>query len=103
MYILNIGLNNNPFSFDQICEDLNNEYQLSGPVTKALGQWDDNPEPTLVAYVEECNKGFIETLCRRYTQECIAVWDIEFGDGWLVYEQTFKGEKFQFDRDFFLM
>jgi hypothetical protein len=103
MYILNIGLNNNPRSFDDIAVDLDAMFTIRGPVAKALGEWDGNSELTLVAYVAECDKKSIELLCKIYTQECIAVWSADFNDGWLVYKPSFEGERYTFDKEYFLM
>jgi hypothetical protein len=103
MYILNIGLNNNPYSFDEISEGLDGMLGLSSPPLKALGQWSNNPEPTLVAYVNECTVFDIQLLCRLYTQDCIAVWSMDFNDGWLVYNPIYEDEKFIFDKEYFLM
>jgi hypothetical protein len=98
MYTLNIGLNNNPFSFIEVVsffEDLGlTEFE------KRLGEYTFNPEPTAVLVLDELP--CIETLCKFFTQECIAVVDESTGIGSLVYDTNFRGERYEFDWKYFL-
>lgn len=100
MYTLNIGLNNNPLNQNELFELLKNFGLNKFQVQK--GEYLGNEEPTLIAEIERIHKDQIEALCEICTQECIAIYDNNLHLGHLVYNPLFEGEKYQFDKQYFL-
>jgi hypothetical protein len=101
MYILNIGLSNNPAPLEQIIQDLLincklDDYQVQTGIYNGL------EEQTVVARVEKCNLYLVQKLWKAYNQECIAVWSMDFQSGWLIYNPDYQGEKLSFDLQHFL-
>lgn len=101
MYILNIGLSNNPAPLEQIIDDLQVNCGLRDWQVQT-GTYNGIEEQTLVARVERCNRFLTEGFCKAYTQECIALWSYDFQWGWLVYDPNFTGDRFEFDLQYFL-
>lgn len=101
MYILNIGLENNPAPLQRIVTDLSVNCDLQDSIVKT-GEYNGKPERTYVALVSKCNRQLVEKLCKAYTQECIAVYRTDFQDGILIYNPDFDGDRFDFDPKFFL-
>jgi len=103
--VLNIGLNNNPFTQEEILEKLSVDYDLVAS-RFAIGAYEGEPEPTLVVMIENpyANaSGFIkkiEQLADVLTQNCIAVSTDQFDI--LCYAQGYKGERFKFNEQYFI-
>lgn len=120
----NIGLNNNPFNYEEVVTILTNAIQRRG--TKVQAQLreglycpDDETivfEPTAVVRVlhnEEYQDDLwasmmSETFCASFTQECIPYRHIESKEGnvlvteELVYNRQFTGDKYDFDGKYFI-
>lgn len=95
---INIGLNNNPFKYEELSEAIG--YSFGGRCQFRLGQWGETPEPTLVALLPRPLTIDELTLLLCLTkQECIAVW--EDGEGYLDWHPNFP-ETCQFDERFFI-
>lgn len=95
---LNIGLNNNPLTFDQISETLAHAFGAKSKLM--VGSYEGATEPTVVV---KCPRALtpselllITMLC---TQECIAVWHDD--EGWLVKNPE-HDVPYNFDRNFFI-
>lgn len=103
--VLNIGLNNNPFTQDEILKKLSVNYDvLESRFT--VGSYDGDIEPTLVVLIDNPYahaSGFIkkiEQLADVLTQNCIAVSTEQFDI--LCYSQGYQGKKFKFDNEYFI-
>lgn len=102
MYTLNIGLNNNPFSFTESVIVLSRfgvkdfEFRI-GVFTYPDGSTEQ--EPTLV--IKFARKPNVAKLCKLFTQICIPVFDHSTGEGKLVYNPSFTGDRFEFDSQYF--
>lgn len=105
--VLNIGLENNPKSPEGVLEVIEALFCFTELVEQRTqdGQFNGNDENTLVV---ELDSGLdvgtlrlnIELLCEVLTQESIAV---KFnGKGELVFNPEFKGERYEFNEDYFL-
>lgn len=113
---LNIGLNNNPYSLKQAKQLLSDGY-LSKSIHEYKytphGIFEDNPEPTLIVrftttasfeYLIE----ILKELDKIFTQQCIAMSWVNVKDGiqttkeTLVYRDEFRGERYEFDRKYFI-
>jgi len=103
---LNIGLENNPQSYDQIIETLqSNPDIILGSTERVDGEYNGQPERTLV--VNAKYKGpakdfrrYIEGLNQELTQEAIGA---QFNNrGSLIYDPNFTGERYQFDKQYFI-
>jgi hypothetical protein len=98
MITLNIGLNNNPFTFIETVSF----FEFSG-LTQFEFRWgiyDGHREPTAVLQLSELPD--VELLCKFFTQECIAVLDESTGIGSLIYNPDYQGDRHQFDFEYFL-
>lgn len=103
---LNIGLENNPYTFFGV--ECTVRIHLEGMINESreeIGEYDGNPERTVVMDVTS-PKGIksilksIENLTIIFTQDCIAV---KINDvGYLVYHPEYKGEKFEFNNEYFI-
>lgn len=103
MYTLNIGLNNNPFDFQESVIIISNMGLIEFDFQIGVYDYGDGilvQEPTLVAKFSRKPK--MATLCRIFEQECIPVFDHSTSKGDLVYHSSFKGERYQFCSDYFL-
>lgn len=113
---LNIGLNNNPYNLEQAKQLLSNSY-LTHVIHEYKfspdGVFKDNPEPTLIVRFstgtsfEKCVE-WLKILNEEFTQECIAMSWEQVEDGFkrtketLVYRDEFEGERYTFDKQYFL-
>lgn len=103
--VLNIGLNNNPLTYDQILEYLTKDFKVISH-TEAKGSYNGEIEPTLVAVIDNPYSslgGFItkiEQLASVLTQNCIAVSTDQFD--LLCYAQGYKHERFKFNPNYFI-
>ena len=103
MTTLNIGLNNNPKTTEEITQTLN---KLVGraPVKRSLvdGEYKGDVEPTLVLVYENerLTRVQLQTLCEQTTQEAIAL--KRDGKGRLVFNPNYRGQKFTFNQDYFI-
>ena len=111
---INIGLNNNPLNAEQIkqmfyknsiCEFILFE--------ERKGEYLNNYEPTLIIEGEtnqtpEQIESYIFLLCTLLTQECIPYTFVDLLSeennqvNKLVYNNTFEGLKYEFNKDYFL-
>jgi len=102
---INLGLNNNPFTFTQLQEYFyNSNYYLLSAYT-AYKKYKGEIEPTFVAVLEynytrdsKVIQDF-ENLCTVFNQECIAISSDSFDI--MVFNPSYKGEKFKFSEDLF--
>lgn len=106
VFQLNIGLNNNPYTFELITKALVTAFEGEIVATREdLGEYITSPEPTLVAKIitqmdEESARVLTTMMCMKFTQECIGMKFNE--EGTLVYNPDFKGEQYNFDSDYFI-
>ncbi len=123
---LNIGLNNNPFTAQEIAQHFQDLYTNRGAIVEtfeALGEYVDNPEPTLVikistdlaSFIWWADEAFIwwvdevENFTIIYTQECIPV-QVEHTDAngfqttkqELIFNPEYSGERYEFDPKYFI-
>jgi hypothetical protein len=111
---INIGLNNNPLNAEQIKQMFykNSIFEFI-LFEERKGEYKNNYEPTLLIEGEtkqtpEQVESYIFLLCSLLTQECIPFAFEELLSkeqkqiNKLVYNKTFKGLKFKFDKDYFL-
>jgi hypothetical protein len=103
--IFNIGLNNNTMGSDKVVTTLIQEGFALSKWKIADGEYVNNTEPTVVAYGQTMMDNdqivsVLERLCILMTQECIAV--MIDGVGYLVYDPSFEGERYEFDKQYFL-
>jgi hypothetical protein len=103
MYTINIGLNNNPLTLEEIAKLLN-QFKLFGLTDYAekLGEYVGAEEPTFVGELEVMTTNFAEALCEIMTQDCIAIYNHDWEVGELVYNPLYEGEKYEFDPKYFL-
>jgi hypothetical protein len=101
MYTLNIGLNNNPLAPPSIVGYCLNPIGLEEWDVKS-GTYNGVKESTLVADVTRATIDYIEKLCQKLNQECIAVYDHVTQNGILIYNPHFDGTKQKFDPNYFL-
>jgi len=113
---LNIGLNNNPYNLEQAKQWLSDGY-LSKNIHEYKytpdGTFVDNPEPTLIVRFTttasfEYLIDILKELDKIFTQQCIAMSWVQMKDGiqttkeTLVYRDEFEGERYEFDRKYFI-
>lgn len=106
VFQLNIGLNNNPYTFETITRAL--VYSFEGEIVATredMGEYIESPEPTLVAKIitaldEESAKILVGAMCMKFTQECIGMKLNE--EGTLVYNPEFEGEQYTFNPEYFI-
>jgi hypothetical protein len=112
---LNIGLNNNPYTAEQVMRILSNDVfaELIHQYRLDEGEFRNNEEPTLVVQIDSDSslENWIEGIKEMnlwFTQECIAVSWVDVQDGikttrqTLVYRDEFEGERFTFDPKYFI-
>jgi len=106
VFQLNIGLNNNPYSFELITNALVAAFEGEIVATREdLGEYITSPEPTLVAKIitqmdEESARILTGAMCLKFTQGCIGMKFNE--EGTLVYNPEFKGEQYTFNPEYFI-
>ena len=111
---INIGLNNNPLNAEQIKQMFykNSIFEFI-LFEERKGEYKNNYEPTLIIEGEtkqtpEQVESYIFILCTLLTQECIPftftndLSNKQTHIERLVYNKTFDGLKFKFDKDYFL-
>ena len=102
---LNIGLENNPWSFTQVVNYFKTYSDGEALVRLATGTYNGNTERTAVVLFETDRgviyiREWIERLCKLMTQESIAM---KFGKvGMLIYAEDFRGERHSFDQKYFI-
>lgn len=104
--ILNIGLNNNPLSASQVAKVARERLGLDRATwATEVGEYLQDAEPTIVLH-GETSKAYdqimylAKELSEDLTQDCIA---IKVDDqGHLVYPETFTGERYEFDENYFI-
>jgi len=106
---LNIGLNNNPFTVEQLKKIIKEVYSndLEIRFEEVDSTWEGEHEPTLVvSMIVNFRLPYIETiknmkpLSLATNQDAIGVKINEFGV--LVYKPTFEGERMLFNEDYFI-
>lgn len=65
------------------------------------GEYDGIKESTLVVEAANLSKKQIAHISQEFFQECIAVYNKKNESGELVYSPEFKGEKIEFDINYF--
>lgn len=115
---INIGLNNNPFTAQEIAQNFQELYPSYLTIVEtfeALGEYVDNPEPTLVIKISTDAASFIwwksevKDFTIIYTQECIPV-RVEHTDSngfkttkqELIFNPEYSGERYEFDPKYFI-
>jgi hypothetical protein len=120
----NIGLNNNPFNYEQLADFIDNAFNRTNrkvdiQLREGLYHPDEATivfEPTAVVRVHHSHEYqdsiwaemMSQTMCVTFTQECIPYRHIETKEGnviiteELVYHPHFKGDKYEFDPAFFI-
>ena len=111
---INIGLNNNPLNAEQIKQTFykNSIFEFI-LFEEREGEYINNYEPTLLIEGEtkqtaEQIESYIFLLCTLLTQECIPFTFEELLSkdkkqvNKLVYNKTFNGLKYEFNKDYFL-
>jgi|14_taG_2_1085336.scaffolds.fasta_scaffold02774_3 hypothetical protein len=111
---INIGLNNNPLNAEQIKQMFykNSIFEFI-LFEEREGEYINNYEPTLIIEGEtkqtaEQIQSYIFILCTLLTQECIPFTFAELLSddnkqvNKLVYNKTFNGLKYEFNKDYFL-
>lgn len=113
---LNIGLNNNPFTLEQAKALLSDSY-LANVIHEYKytpdGTFVDNPEPTLIVRLSTSTSfdsmiELLKELDKIFTQQCIAMSWVNVTDGiqttkeTLVYRDEFEGERYTFDKQYFI-
>lgn len=94
MTTLNIGLNNNPRTINEIIAYIQPiHYRID------VGEYVGEVEPTLVIAYDEDDID-IEEMCVWMTQECIAA--KVNGKGLMIFNPGYDGEKFEFNQDYFI-
>ena len=104
---INIGLNNNPVTAKILTLFVNASFvgRRSAKTEIQIGEWEGADEPTLVVEVFSTESQFVikelvETLVEVCTQDAIA---FRFnGDGELVFNDNYTGERYPFDENYFL-
>lgn len=120
----NIGLNNNPYSYEKVAEMMNRSFnhcadKVQVQLREGLYHPNDETiifEPTAVVRLKhslgyqdpEWAELLTKTLCGVFTQECIPYRHIDVKGSEvtiteeLVYNDDFKGDKYDFDAEFFI-
>ena len=111
---INIGLNNNPLNAEQIKQMFykNSIFEFI-LFEERKGEYLNNYEPTLIIEGEtnqtaEQVESYIFLLCTLLTQECIPYTFVDLLSeennqvNKLVYNNTFEGLKYEFNKDYFL-
>lgn len=103
---INIGLNNNPATAESITIFLNAYFRGRDFKTDIqVGEWEGGDEPTLVVEVLSTESQLViselvEDLVDICTQEAIP---FRFnGEGELLFNDNYKGERYPFDENYFL-
>ena len=102
--VLNIGLNNNPKTEQEIVNMF--QTSLSPKVTwaKVVSTYNDQVEPTIVLHGQSALAfkqitDTIKQLSKDLDQECIGA-EIE-DTGLLIYSPEFRGKRYKFNPEFF--
>ena len=101
---LNIGLNNNPYSADEVVKTV----KMFADVDSTMivnGEYNGDVEPTVVVVgLTTHSHGvvgeFVKALCRVLTQECIPF--RLGGKGELVYHPNYEGDRYDFYEQYFI-
>jgi hypothetical protein len=112
----NIGLNNNPFNYEQLARFINKVFGTTNEKVEIQlrnGTYEGDSEPTAVVRVTHLSEYqddlwaemMAAILCAVCTQECIpyrhVVADVVMAQQ-LVYNPQFEGEKYTFDPAYFI-
>lgn len=115
---LNIGLNNNPYTAEEVKDILLFKVFPSNVMEfrAAVGKYEGGDEPTLIVKISDVNPdteywtALVELMCERFTQECIPYklvnklenGGIEVTHKELVYDRAFEGERYEFSDEYFI-
>lgn len=115
-YIINLGLNNNPFTVQE-CIDYLKGGRMSPLVdftdfVTHMGEYENKAEPTLVMkMIVNSSAGEIITarsvvqlMCTKFTQDCIAMRQegANEGDGVLIWNDAIVDRPYEFDKKYFI-
>jgi hypothetical protein len=103
---INIGLNNNPFTYEQVKEyfETHKDYRLMACYEKDM-TFQGGIEPTFVAMMEYNYRyeskilAYFEILCSVMTQESIAISTDSMEV--LAFNPRYDGERYRFDPQYF--
>ena len=102
---INIGLNNNPYTAQEIVSAFVG-YLTSVKHNVQVGEWEGADELTVVMEFSVQNvsvekvRNMLKSLTDVFTQDAIA---FRFnGDGELVFNENYTGERYEFDENYFL-
>lgn len=100
---LNIGLNNNPYSEDEVIKAVKMFIDVDRTMI-VNGEYNGEEEPTLVVvglttHSHGVVTDFVKAMCRVFTQECIPY---KMGKGELVYHPLYDGDRYDFDEQYFI-
>jgi hypothetical protein len=103
MIQLNIGLNNNPYSFEQCSRILNLMFLAESRLDQS--KWGEAVEPTVVSKITENwdlsdITTVVERLCVTLEQDAIAIKVNEVG--YLVYNPSYVGERYSYNEEYFI-
>ena len=103
---INIGLNNNPFTYGQVQDyfETHKDYRLMAHYEKDM-TFQGGVEPTFVAMLEYCYRdeskvlADFERICSVMTQESIAISTDSMEV--LAFNPDYSGDRYRFDPQFF--
>jgi len=103
---MNIGMENNPEGYEGILDILDRSSRMTlGSSEQANGEYNGEPERTVVVKAKyngsqaEFNN-YIQRLNKKLTQEAIGT--TYNGEGNLIYDPDYRGERYTFDPQFFI-
>ena len=100
---LNIGLNNNPYSIEQIKQIFNEDFNCTESM-KVNSTYKNNVEPTLILKFNTLKSSeylieYVLNLCELFKQESIAI-KID-SNGLMIYNNSYQGNKIKFNNKYF--
>ena len=98
---LNVGRTKNTIDYKKVLQYIKKMGANVFNYSIKEGEYNGIQESTLVVETTNLSKRQIETLSKEFLQECIAVYNKKNDSGELVYSPEFKGEKIEFDVNYF--
>ena len=103
-FVINIGLNNNPKSVNNIVNDMFNYFVYTEAFYIMDSEYKGEKEKTIVFEGKTSFDIFdvvrvIQNFCERYKQESIAIKTDQYD--LLIYNREYKGEKMKFNNKYF--
>ena len=103
---LNIGLENNPRSVEEIVNALRVLIDYDLAFRLDIGEYQGQQERTLIVLLEHPNmeglRVMISNLASALDQECIALYNYDASEGELVYGEYHRGAVMKFDMKYFI-